>query len=319
MFNSAAVIRYRRAAGIRLAGGTIVTPLKTAEEGEKRPTWTYLQGIHKTYYVNPYLDSAEHTAYAAKVLEKLKGAALIGITPAIKALAYKVRDGVLPPFKPIAVLPTGEILTPELRELFETTFGARVYDIYACNEAGDVAWQCKEGRGYHISADNCIVEVLKDGRPCGPGEVGEVAITNLNRYSMPIIRYKNGDLGRLASERCGCGCALPMLAEIIGRTGEDIVLPGGGVVAWNRLKSEATCAQIRQFQIVQNADGNLTVRYVPENGADTAELEALLAKRYAKLLGDCVKVTTERTDKIAPEASGKMKLVISDYRRASSR
>jgi len=182
-----------------------------------------------------------------------------------------------------------------------------------------VAWQCEEGRGYHINADNCIVEILKDGKACEPGEVGEVAITNLNRYSMPIIRYKNGDLGRLASEGCGCRCRLPILAEIIGRTGEDIVLPGGGTMAWNRLKSEATCAQIRQFQIVQNADGDLTVRYVPENGADIGELEGLLAKRYAKLLGDCVKVSIEPTERIAPEASGKMKLVISNYRRASSR
>jgi phenylacetate-CoA ligase len=319
MHNSAAVIRYRRAVGMRLAGGAVVTPLKTAEEGAKRPQWTYMQGIHKTYYVNPYLDSAEHTAYGAEVLEGLKGAALIGITPAIKALAYKVRDGVLPSFKPIAVLPMGEILTPELRELFESTFGARVYDIYACNEAGDVAWQCGRGDGYHINADNCIVEILKEGKPCERGEVGQIAITNLNRYSMPIMRYENGDLGRLAAERCECGCELPMLAEIIGRTGQDIILPDGVTVAWNRLKSEATCPQIRQFQIVQNDNGDLTVRYVPENGADIGPLEALLAKRYAKLLGDSVKVSIERTARIAPEASGKMKLVISNYRASSNR
>ncbi|MCK4786700.1 MAG: hypothetical protein KAV87_23275, partial [Desulfobacteraceae bacterium] len=46
MFNSATVIRYRRALGIGLIGKPILTPLKTANEPyRKKAHWTYLQGI----------------------------------------------------------------------------------------------------------------------------------------------------------------------------------------------------------------------------------------------------------------------------------
>jgi phenylacetate-CoA ligase len=212
IYNSAAVIRYRRALGVGFYGRPILTPLKNEDEPNKQPHWTFLQGIHKTYYINPYNGLADNTEYAARLLQKLKKPVLIGITPAIRALAYKIRDGVFPHFEPSVILTSGEVLEPDVRELLECTFKAIVADIYSCNEAGDVAWQCRCARGYHINADNVIVEIVRDDKPVEPGEIGQVVITNLNRYAMPIIRYKNGDLARLGTEPCPCGCRLPTIA-----------------------------------------------------------------------------------------------------------
>jgi phenylacetate-CoA ligase len=316
IFNSAAVIRYRRALGVGLYGKPILTPLKNEDEPNKRPHWTFLQGIHKTYYINPYNGLAENIEYGTQLLQKLKKPVLIGITPAIRALASKIRDGVFPTFQPSVILTTGEVLEPEVRELLECTFKAMVADIYACNEAGDVAWQCRCARGYHTNADNVIVEIVRDDRPVEAGQIGEVVITNLNRYAMPIIRYKNGDLARLSAEPCPCGCSLPMIAEIVGRTGEDIFGPDGRTIPWNRLKGLMNHPQVRQFQLVQQADGSLTVRYVPENHADrqVIEMETLLRTRFEDLLGPAVPIQMEKVDQIAPAPSGKIKLVISDYK-----
>jgi phenylacetate-CoA ligase len=317
MFNSTAVIRYRQALGIAFFGSDILTPLKTINEPyKKKPHWTFLQGIHKTYYINPYVESPENIEYAKKLLKKLKKPALIGITPAIRVLAFKVRDGVFPFFRPCAILTTGESLSPGVRDQIEATFEVKVTDIYACNEAGDVAWQCQHGTGYHINADNVIVEILKNDEPVGDGQVGEVVITNLNRYAMPIIRYKNGDLAKLAQEPCPCGCKLPMIAEIVGRTGEDIFLPDGRIMPWNQLKSPMNHPQIRQFQVLQNNDGRLTVRYIAEPGSDSGTIEDLLLLRFRDLLGPSVSIEMERTDRISPAPSGKSKLVISNYNRA---
>jgi len=313
-FNSAAVIRSRRAAGIPLIGRPILTPLKTEHERHKEPHWTFLQGIHKTYYINPYLDSSDNTKYAEKLLRKLRKPAVLGITPATRTLAQKVRDGVFPSFQPSAVLTTGESLSPKVRELLESTFQTKVMDIYGCSEAGEVAWQCHLGRGYHINADNCIVEIVKDNKPVTDGQVGEVIVTNLNRCAMPIIRYKNGDLARLSEETCPCGCKLPMIAEILGRTGEDMFLPNGKAIPWNQLKSLMTHQHIRKFQLVQNEDGSIVIRYIPEDIADTKQLDGLLLYRYRNLVGDSVKIKIERTASIPPANSGKSKLVISHYK-----
>lgn len=314
MFNSAAVIRYRRASGIPIIGRPILTPLKTQSEPNKRPHWTFVQGIHETYYLNPYADSEENLEYAKQLLTKLSKPALVGITPAIRALAYKVRDGVFPFFRPSVILTSGEVLMSDVRQLLESTFGTTVTDIYACNEASDVAWQCPQTRGYHINADNVIVEIVTDDKPVPDGRMGEVVITNLNRFAMPIIRYKNGDLAKLTQESCPCGCKLPMIAEIIGRTGQDIFLPNGKTMPWNQLKSLMTHPQVRQFQLAQGRDGALTIRYVAGKDADPDVLEALLLQRYKDLLGPSMKITVERTDAIAPAASGKSKLVVSEYK-----
>lgn len=314
MCNSAGVIRYRKQLGVGLIGTPILTPLKTSNEPwRKQPHWTFLQGLHKTFYINPYVDSQDNAEYAEKLLAKLKKPALVGITPAIRALAYRVRDGVFPHFEPKAVITTGQCLDPQTRELIESTFRAKVADVYACTEAGDVAWQCHVGAGYHVNADNVIVEIIKNGEPAAEGEVGEVVVTNLNRYAMPMIRFRNGDLARLSHDSCPCGCKLPMIAEIVGRTGEDILLPDGQTIPWNLLKSPMNHPHVRQFQIVQDGDGGLTVACVAEPDTDCGSMQTLLLRRFRELLGSSIAIEFKKVDRIHPDPSGKCKLVISNY------
>jgi len=314
--NSAGVFRYRMALGMGLAGRPIITPMKTPKDPwDKSPHWTHLQGLHKTFYVNPYVDTQENERYIGKMFEKLQGAALIGITPAIRKLCYRIRDGQYPRYRPSIILTTGEVLTAEVREMLEETFEAKVADIYGCNEGGDIAWQCTRGAGYHINMDNVILEILRDGQPVKEGQVGEVVITNLNRYAMPIIRYKNGDYARAGGGDCPCGCKLPLLAEIIGRSGEDITLPDGRIIPWNQLKGVLNDPRIRQFQVVQNVDAGLNVKYVHEPGVDKSTLEKLICQRLREILGSAVSIELVPVMVIAPAESGKSKLVISHYRQ----
>lgn len=311
--NSAAVIRYRKNLGIGFAGRAILTLQKNEQQPRQKPHWTFLQGLHKTWYINPYTNVDSEIDYAIKILSELKKPAIIAITPAIRALAYRIRDEILPAIKPSAVLTTGEYLSPQVRRLLEETFKVKVTDIYACNEAGDIAWQCRQGL-YHINADNCIVEILKDDQPVKNGELGEVAITNLNRYSMPFIRYKNGDLARLVKKNCPCGCKLPALSEIAGRSGEDIYLPDGRTVLWNQLKGFMNHPDIRQFQLMQNEDASLTVKFVPEQTSDIEQTRNILRSRFRGLLGDSIELQFSIVERIDPAPSGKSKLVICRYR-----
>lgn len=312
LHNSAAVIRYRKNLGINFFGTPILTLQKNEQQTHIKPHWTFLQGLHKTYYVNPYTNLDAEIDYAIEILSILKKPAIIAITPAIRALACRIRDGILPAIKPCAVLTTGEYLSHPVRELLEKTFKIKVADIYACNEAGDIAWQCREGL-YHINADNCIIEILKDGQPIKEGDIGEVAITNLNRYSMPFIRYKNGDLAKFAGRDCRCGCKLPALLQIAGRTGEDIYLPDGRIIPWNQLKGFMIHPDIRQFQLIQNEDASLTVKFVPENKNSENQIKNILSSRFDGLLSNSIMIDFSVVKEIAPEPSGKSKLVICRY------
>jgi phenylacetate-CoA ligase len=313
--NSAAVIRSRRAAGIPFLGRPLLTLLNTGQDLPRPPQWTFLQGVHRQYFLNPYVRSRDNVEYAARLARRLRKPALTGITSSVRTLAQAVRDGDFPPLRPALVTTGGEMLLPAVRDLIETTFGVKVLDAYACNEARDIAWQCRQARGYHVNADNLVVEIIRAGRRAAAGQAGEVVVTDLNRYVMPILRYKNGDLARWAAGECPCGCRLPMLAEIVGRTGENVTLPDGRIVLWNQLKGLMNHPQIRQFRLVQEGNGDFTVRYVPENTADVEQLERLLRDRFRILMGDTIPLRLERTTFIAPEPTGKSKLVVSHYQR----
>ncbi len=157
----------------------------------------------------------------------MNGTALIGFTSAVRRLAEKIADGTFHAFKPKIIVTYGELMVPGVRAMIESTFHADVHDVYACSEIGDIAWQCKTKRPYHINADNVIVEIIREGKPVEEGQVGEVVVTGLNRYCMPIIRFKTGDLARFHTAECPCGCRLPMLSVITGRTGDDLQLSDG--------------------------------------------------------------------------------------------
>jgi phenylacetate-CoA ligase len=74
---------------------------------------------------------------------------------------------------------------------------------------------------HHIQSEVCLVEVVdQNGRPCQPGEVGEVAITTLHNFVMPLIRYATGDLARNLQGLdgrpgpCACGRTLPLIERV---------------------------------------------------------------------------------------------------------
>ena len=84
-----------------------------------------------------------------------------------------------------------------------------------------IAYECEHNNGHHIMAESYIVEILKDGRPALPGEIGEVVITDLNNFSVPLIRI--GDLAVAVdnSEPCHVGRGLPRIGHIEGRLGNS--------------------------------------------------------------------------------------------------
>jgi len=70
-FNSVSVLRTRKSAGLPFWRKDIITPLKHSSDGNKGSHWTFLQGIHKTFYINPYIESQENQKYANKLLNRL--------------------------------------------------------------------------------------------------------------------------------------------------------------------------------------------------------------------------------------------------------
>jgi phenylacetate-CoA ligase len=133
------------------------------------------------------------------------------------------------------------------------------------------------------------VEVLDaQGRPCGPGERGEVIVTPLHNFASPLIRYDTGDIAEVGAA-CSCGRGLPVLTRVLGRVRQMITLPDGSR-HWPGLPGARLRAAIpmRQFQFVQRARDCLDVYLVMERPM-TADEErnclAILAETFGPAFG----------------------------------
>jgi len=100
---------------------------------------------------------------------------------------------------------------------------------YTSADCGLMGYQCPECSSleYHVPSSFQLIEIYNfdEDRVCKVGESGEVVVTNLARSSLPIIRYRIGDIARFKESGCSCGDTNPILI-LEGRAGEDFKLGG---------------------------------------------------------------------------------------------
>jgi len=163
-----------------------------------------------------------------KKLRRWKPFHVHGYVLTLKLLAETVmQEGIEDLHFPV-VSSTSGLLDKNARQLIRSAFQTSLIDIYGSEEAGSViAWECPTCSSYHVNTDCVVLELLREGKPAAPGEEGEIVITNLNYYTMPFIRYEQGDRAVAGSGEPICGRGFPLIRKILGRAGDYIVLPSG--------------------------------------------------------------------------------------------
>lgn len=102
----------------------------------------------------------------------------------------------------------------------EKTFGCLVKTHYGLTEAGwGFAIDCNHCPGYHYNELDVIVEIIdpKTGEQMADGEDGEITITVIGRESMPLIRYRTGDISAFIPNDSECNQNLRTLKHIVRR------------------------------------------------------------------------------------------------------
>jgi phenylacetate-CoA ligase len=185
-------------------------------------------------------------------------------------------------------------------------FGVPVWDMYSCQEAGYLASQCPTRFGYHVHAENVLLEVVDaEGRPCGPGQVGQVLITTLLNYANPLIRYAIGDEA-VAGAPCACGRGLPVLEQVLGKERPLFRLPAGRVKNTSTLASSISkIAGVQQFQFEQRAPDDIVLRLVP-SATWGRESVAEVAGVVGQFFESRVRLNIEMCARIPPTPAGKL-------------
>jgi len=217
--------------------------------------------------------------------------------------------------RPKGIISSAQALPAESRRIIEDAFQTRVFDKYGSREFSGIAYECEAHDGHHVSAESYVVELLKDGRPAAPGELGEVIITDLNNLCLPFIRYRVGDLAEAMdpTRACACGRGLPRIGAIDGRVQSLVIAANGRVLPSSfflHLLKDFDYL-VKQYQIIQEERGAIIFKVV-KGTRFTAELfdrEIILGLR--EHMGEETRIDVQFVDLIPLVRTGKRQAVIS--------
>lgn len=206
-----------------------------------------------------------------------------------------------------AVVWTAETLDEKTRRFLERAFASKVFDFYGLTEMGLVAWECPAHAGYHVSDDSVIVEYLPLSGSGGPHRM---VMTNLNLYSMPLIRYETGDLGvEQPAERCVCGRGLSRLGRVEGRVVDTIKLRSGETFSpYAFICKLETLDGLQRFHVLQDSYDHITVSVQTAPGAHV-HIEQEIRRIVQGIVGSQLDVTISQLETLYPEENGKFRAV----------
>jgi phenylacetate-CoA ligase len=272
----------------------------------------------ETFFDSMRQDEASRRA-ALDVLRSTRPEVIVCYTQSCAQFARWIVDRGLRDWDDIPVICGAEAVLLADRVVLAKAFGRGIFETYGSRETMLMAAECEAHAGMHLSEENLILELAKDGRPVELGEAGDVVVTDLHNFGMPMIRYVNGDVATFArGGRCPCGRGLARLECVDGRRADTMVDKEGNAVpgiVFHVLFSDARMELIKQFQAVQSATGEVVLKVV--RGRDFAD-DAFqnVTQRFSTYLRG-LPFTVEFHEAIAPhKRSGKIQTIVVERARA---
>jgi phenylacetate-CoA ligase len=277
-----------------------------ASPKEKKLVGRVLQalGIHRKLKV----DGLGRPEDVVRQLEEFRPQMILAL-PGILSLTaeYLIAHG-RTDIRPRMLVVGGEVMTPVVRRRLVQAFGVEPVQTYASHEFPLMGWECPVSHELHTCDDAVILEVLRDGRPAQEGEDGEVVVTNLHAYAMPLIRYRLADVVTRGADQCRCGQPFSTIRAVRGRMIDYFTLPTGGRLHPYRILEKLLLGEsdswIRQYQFLQDRPERIVLQVVPLQPV-TIQLRDRIRQSVLPLLGEGVRFDVEVVDRIQLGPGGK--------------
>jgi phenylacetate-CoA ligase len=273
------------------------------------PEARFFNWLTNTTWLNAFCTSPERMRQYVEKINRVRPRLILAYAQAAYELARFVEREELQLKPPCAVVTSAGTLYPFMREHIARVFGCAVYNLYASREVGCIGCELPQARGLWVPPWGNYVEILDDyGLPVEPGEEGNIVVTCLTNYAMPLVRYWIGDRGTLVPDS-----SPQVLQHVSGRTVDmfrtcDQTLVDGEYFThllyfrpW-----------VGKFQVIQKSTEELLFKVVRMNGeAPRNELEDITAKARL-VMGPMCQVKFEFPEELPPHPSGKYRYTISE-------
>ncbi|MDR3234565.1 MAG: phenylacetate--CoA ligase [Planctomycetaceae bacterium] len=214
--------------------------------------------------------------------------------------------------------------SPEMRQRIEAEAGIKAYDIYGLTEicGPGVGAECVHQDGTHLFEDHFYPEIIDPEtlEPLPDGQVGELVFTTLDRFAMPMLRYRTRDLTSLVAETCPCGRTIRRMKRIRARSDDMIIIRGVNVfpsqieAALLHIEGTTPHYQIlltREFGGLDEIEVKLEVvqEFFSDKIKDVESFQKLVRHEIHRITGIHVKISLVQPGSI-PRSEGKAKRVI---------
>ena len=267
--------------------------------------WFYNRKMLNSFSMSP----ANMHEYIAQI-NKYRPDALVAYVNPLYELALHLLQNKIKIHSPGTILTGAEPLYEYQRTAIEQAFACQVYNTYGCREVMLIAAECKEHKQLHINSDHLLVETVNEAGLPVFGESGDILLTDLFNYGMPLIRYQNGDRATLHNNLCQCGNPLPVMSSVDGRKLDVIKTPSGKLIPgelFPHLFKEFP--GIYKFQVRQSQLDALTINIVEKRPLTESERVAITNEinRYSE--GELT-LTINIVDDIPLTAAGKHRVTV---------
>jgi len=213
--------------------------------------------------------------------------------------------------------------TEEMRRHIEKESGIKAYDCYGLSEivGPGVGSECLAQNGLHIFEDYFYPEIIDpETEENLPEDVeGELVLTTLSKWAMPMIRYRTRDMTRIIPESCPCGRTVRRIEKISRRSDDMFIIRGVNVfpsqIEAALLRVEGT---LPHYQIILTRSKGLdrievqvetSEKNLEEKSKSGEELKSKISYNLEHILGIRAKVTLVGPNAI-PRSEGKAKRLI---------
>lgn len=296
--------------------GTLV---QTGITPRRRLIKTIKDFISNTIYLNAFSLAESDMDRLLKRLEGRKNITLAGYPSSIYVLAeYAKKENYQ--ICVSQVICWGDKLFSHYKSTIEKVFSTIVYENYACNE-GIMIGQKVDLEYFYIQNSNVYIEIVdENGNEVEDGKTGQIVVTKLDGFAMPLLRYKTGDLGTklpLKDYPTNRLYNYPLLKSVIGRNTDLIYDKKGRTLTVHSFTGIFEYYhEIKQFQIVQEKAGNILIRYIPSKSFEVSVINRIESDIYIKCEAE-MEIEWISVSDIIPSKSGKPQLVLNLVNRMS--
>ena len=219
----------------------------------------------------------ENTDMQIEVMYDIGTTAYVGVPDFLKIILEKADEKKISLSKLKKAMVTGGPLFPAVAQNFKDR-NIQARQCYGTADLGLVAYEAAEGEGMVID-EGVILEIVKPGtgKPVKDGDVGEVVVTVLNNFELPIVRFATGDLSAIMEGESITGRTNKRIKGWMGRADQTTKVRGMFVQPSqvNKILENLKIDSVARMIISRSNDKDELILKVESNLSNESDIEAI--------------------------------------------